>query len=190
MNLIKALIKLRNWQTIHGIHSFLSQKLKKSYDWIKAAVEEARGHLENASRDYKRLLSLSNETTQDQTQATTISNQLSGYLNERIYDCFFQLHDWKEFLAWNEEYKKLQTESMLDSENKIDFNFIRSMSSFDSHDYEACKSYTRKMSCSNTQSLDELMSSIKCKFDVEELEMATIKEIFKTVLSKKYSFPF
>ena len=62
------------------------------------------------------------------------------------------------------------------------------MSSFESRDFDSCKAFARKMSCSNVQSVEELMSSIACKFDVEELEMATIKEIFKTVLSKMFVF--
>ena len=59
------------------------------------------------------------------------------------------------------------------------------MSSFDSYEIDACKSYTRKMACSNVQSLEDLMSSIGCKWDIETLEMATTKEIFKAVISKR-----
>ena len=38
---------------------------------------------------------------------------------------------------------------------------------------------------SNVQSLDDLMSSITCKYDIEEIEVSITKEIFKTTLSRK-----
>lgn len=41
--LVKALIKLRNWSTIHGLYVYLNQTLKKRYNWIKATIEEAKG---------------------------------------------------------------------------------------------------------------------------------------------------
>jgi hypothetical protein len=40
---------------------------------------------------------------------------------------------------------------------------------------------------SNIQSLEDLMLSINCKFDIDEIETAITKEIFKTTLSKKYN---
>lgn len=62
----------------------------------------------------------------------------------------------------------------------------RSLSSFESLDSDSSKSYQRKsIGASNIQSLDELMSSISCKYDIEEIENAITKEIFKTTLSKK-----
>ena len=41
--LVKSLIKLRNWSTIHGLYVYLNQTFKKRFTWIKAAIEEAHG---------------------------------------------------------------------------------------------------------------------------------------------------
>jgi hypothetical protein len=38
------LVKLRAWQTLLGLHTWLTQATKKStYDWIHAAAQEAQG---------------------------------------------------------------------------------------------------------------------------------------------------
>jgi hypothetical protein len=140
--LVKSLIKLRNWSTIHGLYSFLDQKLKKNYTWILVACKEAKGQLENACREYKCLINASYDRTGDMVannnqtfdKISLNSNYLTQFLNGRINDCYFQLHDWKEFLAWNDDYKHLMQHSAYDStsdelktllENKIDLNYIR-----------------------------------------------------------------
>ena len=41
---------------------------------------------------------------------------------------------------------------------------------------------------SNIQSLEDIMSTINCKYDIEEIELAITKEVFKASISKKFAF--
>ena len=41
--LVKSLIKLNSWQSLLGLHTWLTAKLNRSIDWIKTAANEARG---------------------------------------------------------------------------------------------------------------------------------------------------
>lgn len=60
------------------------------------------------------------------------------------------------------------------------------MSSFESYDMESCKNHLRKMTTANCESIEELLSiSTRCKWDVEQLEAITTKEIFKSLVSKR-----
>lgn len=50
---------------------------------------------------------------------------------EKIFDCYFQLRDWNEYLSWYSEYKKtpifekLGESDLLKLENRIDINYIK-----------------------------------------------------------------
>ena len=41
--LVQSLTRLRAWQTLKGIHIWLTNLTKKNYEWILAATEQARG---------------------------------------------------------------------------------------------------------------------------------------------------
>ena len=127
------------------------------------------------------------EISQDNQPSATISSTLLTSLkfqSEKIYDCYFQLRDWNEYLSWHEEFKakvldRLEHESMrLQFEKKIDINYIKSMSSFDAYDLQEAESYSKKMKSS-------LEEHFEHKWDVDDLEALTFKEIYKKVLNKQ-----
>ena len=108
----------------------------------------------------------------------------------KIFECYFQIHDWKQYLSWHDEYKKnlldkIDSETLRNQlENKIDINYIKTLCSFESLEFEETDIYFKNINCIN--SYDELISSIDKKWNIDELESVTLKEIFKSLICKKF----
>lgn len=55
------------------------------------------------------------------------------------------------------------------------------MASFESNDFESAKGYVNQVA-----SCDDFLSSIECKWNIEQIEEACMKEIFKNAFQKKF----
>lgn len=115
-------------------------------------------------------------------------NQLMRFQSDKILDIYFQLHDWHEYLAWYDEYKSIlnQEQTAADGvaleslkqqlDSRVDLNYIRSLCSFEAYDYDGAVAYGSDM----------LEPSLVCDtltlWNVEELESASLKEIFQSVV--------
>ena len=87
---------------------------------------------ENACSGYKDYLKSSGNNT---TSEKPPQSSLVRFLNERIFESYFQLRDWNEYLKWYEEYRKtplferfpesesLNLKQQIDSQ--IDINYIK-----------------------------------------------------------------
>lgn len=127
INLVRALVKLESWQSLEGLYKYLSQTFKKhNFEWIKSAIEEAKGSLELASDLYKKEFRgyiLSKSSSQ--------STRLAKYECDRVFDCYFRLHDWESYMEWHSEYKSIYDK--LDNENlrqqfdmtKYELNYVK-----------------------------------------------------------------
>jgi hypothetical protein len=133
----------------------------------------------------KNLLEIGNNIVQ-QTQPSQNpgSNQLIKFHSEKVFDCYFQLHDWQEYLRWYEEYKQLinknqSNESLRQQlENKVDLNYIKSMCSFEQFDSNAAHNYAQEIVPFNLENLN--------LWNTDELEAFTFKQIFESMINKKY----
>ena len=116
---------------------------------------------------------------------TSYQFQLVKFLYDKTFECYFQLHDWEEYLDWHAAYQSSATQSGLNEafkqqiENRLDLNYIKALSSFEAHDLEAAKTYCSDM----TRSFNLVDNLTICNKD--DLEAATLKEIFLSVVNKK-----
>jgi len=184
--LVESFIKLRSWQSIIGLHEWLSKTLQKTtpgFDWLLTAAKEAQGRLELASLEYKNQVKLliNNDSTDSPSSLIFLR-----YQNEKLFDSYFQLHDWKNYLEWYEEYKLISS----DNNNKnleisIDVNFIKCLNSFETLNNNELTKVNLK-ECTNFKSLDDLCASFSSKYNTDEIERATYKEIYKNIINKRY----
>jgi hypothetical protein len=152
-----------------------------------------------ASFDYKEnLRNTLNEMNPDgQQQQLAIPSTLFSTLkfqSEKVLDCYFQLRDWEEYLSWYDEFKvkvldRIENENFKNQfEKKIDLNYIKSMKSFESQDFQEAERLSAqfKIFSSDGSSLEEtLTKNFQQKWDIEELETITLKEIYKNALKSK-----
>ena len=122
--LTRALVKLEAWQSLEGLHKYLSQTFKKlNFEWIKSSIEEAKGSLEMAADSYKRGFRKS--------YSTTLTTNVAKYECDRVFDCYFRLHDWESFMDWHSEYKsiyeKIDSESLRQQfeMSKYELNYVK-----------------------------------------------------------------
>ncbi len=192
--IVKSLIKVKSWQSIIGLSNWLSAQSslkQKNFDWIKTAALEAQGKLETACEEYKRNVRQTLSSNQ-QESVLPQSSLLAGikFQNEKILECYFQIHNWKEYLDWHAEYKKSladkhESEQLrAQMESKIDLNYIKALSSFESNDLEACQASLKEADGFGSESARDLFAN------VDEIELMTIKEIFKSVAAKKCNVVF
>lgn len=117
--------------------------------------------------------------------------QMLKFQSDKIFDIYFQLHDWHEYLAWYDEYKSILSQQQQEQQtgpegiaeslkqqldSRVDLNYIRSLSSFEAYDYDGAVAYGSDM----------LEPSLVCDsltlWNVEEMESACLKEIFQSVV--------
>ncbi len=182
--LLKSLIKVGSSQAILGLYQWLnSQNLKKSYDWIKATAQESQGKLEMACEDYKKSFKnvlLNNDSNSISEKPFLLS--ILKFEQERIFECYFSLHNWNEYLKWREEYKTyIDNDNLkLQLDDKIDINYIKAMSSFELDDFNNVESSLKSF---NVETYDELI--LNKITSIEEIESTTLKEIFTNLMSSK-----
>jgi hypothetical protein len=162
--LIESLSKLKAWQSILGLHEWLVNIKKIStFNWIKGSAFEARGEFETAANTFKQELSNNNNT----------SNHLI-FISNKIFDCYYQLNDWNEYLTWYETFshtfEHLSGNDII--ENRIDVSYIKSLSSFDG--------MLDKEVIINTTTFDNLNLDKN-----QQLQIIEQTQIFKTILNKR-----
>ena len=185
--LVESFIKLRSCQSIIGLHEWLSKTLKQqqksSFDWIlNAAAKEAQGRLELASLEYKKQV-IANSNPVDSGSSSLL---FLRYQNEKLFNSYFQLHDWKGYLEWYDEFKLLakNDEFIGSSSSSIDVNFIKCLNSFELlNDNELTRVHLKE--CTHFKSLDELNASFSSRYNTDEIERATYKEIYKNIMNKR-----
>jgi ribosome-associated toxin RatA of RatAB toxin-antitoxin module len=184
--LVESFIKLRSWQSIIGLYEWLSKTLQKTttcFDWLLTAAKEAQGRLELASLEYKNQVKLliNNDSTDSPSSLIFLR-----YQNEKLFDSYFQLHDWKNYLEWYEEYKLMSNDNINKNlEISIDVNFIKCLNSFETLNNNELTKVNLK-ECTNFKSLDDLCASFSSKYNTDEIERATYKEIYKNIINKRY----
>ena len=132
-----------------------------------------------------------------QHQQSTIPSSLFStikFQSEKVFDCYYQLRDWDEYLDWYHEYK-IQVLNRLDNEKtkqqfekKIDIDYIKTLNSFDTQENQCVKSNSENritFSSENLLSEDTLLINFEKKWDIRELESATFKELYKSILTKQ-----
>lgn len=137
-----------------------------------------------ACHEYKNYIKtkiVDTEPTSQTPPSKPFHHQLIQFQSEKIFECYFQLHDWQSYLAWHEEYKSIlneneDIESLKEQfENKIDLNYIKALSSFESYDFERAEKHILEVK--RDMSLDNLSM-----WNLGNLEMVTLKEIFQSVI--------
>jgi hypothetical protein len=140
--------------------------------------------LESANEKYKKCLKSS--LLSHVEASSPFQNQLIRFQSDKVFDIYFQLHDWQEYLLWYDEYKSLLSQATSDGANieslkqqlanKVDLNYIKSLGSFEGCDFEGAVAYGSDM----------LEPSLVCDqltlWNVDDLESASLKEIFQSVI--------
>ncbi len=116
------------------------------------------------------------------------------FQSEKVLDCYFQLRDWKDYLSWYDEFKvkvldRIENENLKNQfEKKIDLNYIKSMSSFDEQDFQEAERAAKQIKPFSLDGLnleENLTKTFQQKWDIDELESITLKEIYKNTLNRK-----
>ncbi|CAF0784356.1 unnamed protein product [Brachionus calyciflorus] len=187
-SLIKCYTKLGSWQQLLGLYEWLNKSIKKTgLEWIKIAAEEAQGKLEIACSGYKEILNKNLEDLKINNQSSNSHFSLVKYQTERIMECYYQLSDWNGYLNWFNELKlnhldHLENQNLANQlEKYIDLNYIKSLASFDDGDFNSVLNKNHHFNA-----YDSLISYVDCKWNFEEIERVTMREIHKTLMFERF----
>ena len=177
--LAKALVRVRSPATLVGLAKCLTQRTRRDYDWLRVAcATEAHGRIELAAHEYRRLA-----TVVDTSMAMTSARRFAA---ERLFDCYFQVRDWHEYVRWHDEYTSLlrrtgELAAVVDEQqqlllSRVDLGLIKALGSFDAGRTDEARAHLVKLA----DRQHSRPSLARTPFSYEDTEWLTLTELLKT----------
>uniref|UniRef100_A0A672JXD5 Serine/threonine-protein kinase SMG1 n=1 Tax=Sinocyclocheilus grahami TaxID=75366 RepID=A0A672JXD5_SINGR len=199
--LVEAMCELRCPEAIQGLAAWSLANSGKSLGWLGSVVLQAEGKFEKAALEYQEqlcavtgmdcsikgfdrsLLKLTGSNTSSPKhtsngrktvllKSSECSPEVLNFLANKACECYVALSDWESVQEWQASMMNLKKNSSSSSVNlKTDFNYIRSLSSFEEGDFAECRVQLELLP---GEDYGLLNSSTKDKIDLKRLLPAVL----------------